>query len=847
MYLPTLNRVLCSSRVTQMTKTYDDIEAVTRLLEEKEKDIELTARIGKELLSHNAKLENTIATLETELRHCQDKITQLSHELLKKNELLQILTNDIDEPGSEAGTPTGVRSVPFELLQKRINNLEEENGQLRCEASRLAEATESCEEAEAKLVNDLVGQLEYVRLDLAAAGLEGERLKTREVELKELVDHLQAKLQATDDRLAQALKENEEYITLINISRETQCELATELGDLKERFSETQSILQELQNNARKASKQNKSMVRAGPLYPYLHTTQAPTRNSIAAELECSLFSELSLDSGLGASTAYIPNYKKVFETVRSASRSNSVCSSEGVSVNETPGGIPAPRLGGTLTTGSTTYIAGQLRPRTSTMIGHAFESPPSFTDLDDITPTSSDCGGGDVASTTEEQLEAALKRLTPAAVDARRAAFSDSMYGLHHDCPTPDSIMSAGTNVSYSTWKLPDKLQIVKPLEGSATLHHWSELATPSLEGLLDERPGVKIRGGTELEHLGIQMYSLSDIEEDEEIHPGKSFSDTNHIYTFTNSTVLHPDDNTSVTPSVRGSQMSSVVSSRMSSACSTPRTRSRRNSTSTVSTTPSLARLLAERGIKAVTPSALGTPAYSPTATPCNSPDRPSSPVQEDEDQHSALGLPGFLMSSGAELIWKTLGNALKSSSSSRPKALLRPDNKAALSGIRLVERIERIGLEEILTPSSCGPRGSGIGGGSGGAVGGGGGGASGGQLEPGSPRTLHRAELRRTVRSQESGPGVLGVPGRPGTNSLENRLAHLPPTSPSAASGGGSNGKSSSTAAASGATSTPRSVRPDLGSVPSPPGLASNQRTHDSLGTLSAIFFGRKGGLL
>lgn len=70
---------------------------------QKEKDIELTARIGKELLSHNAKLENTIATLETELRHCQDKITQLSHELLKKNELLQILTNDIDEPGSEAG------------------------------------------------------------------------------------------------------------------------------------------------------------------------------------------------------------------------------------------------------------------------------------------------------------------------------------------------------------------------------------------------------------------------------------------------------------------------------------------------------------------------------------------------------------------------------------------------------------------------------------------------------------------------------------------------------------------------------------------------------------------------
>ncbi|KAK9513091.1 hypothetical protein O3M35_001361 [Rhynocoris fuscipes] len=810
-----------------MTKTYDDIEAVTRLLEEKEKDIELTARIGKELLSHNTKLETTIATLETELRNCQDKITQLSHELLKKNELLQILTNDIDEPSSEAGTPTGVRSVPFELLQKRITNLEDENSHLRREASRLAEATESCEEAEARLVNDLVSQLESVRLELAAANLDGERFKTRESELKEQVDHLLAKLQATDERLAQVLKENEEYITLINISRETQCELATELADLKERYTETQNLLQELQSNARKANKQSKSMARAGPLFPYLHTTQAPTRNSIAAELECSLFSELSLDSGLGASTtAYIPNYKKVFETVRSASRSNSVGSSECISNTASPGGIPAPRLGGTVTSGSFTSVP--LRPRTSTLIGQPIDSP-AFTDLDDFTPTSSDSGGGDAPSTTEEQLEAALKRLTPAAVDARRAAFSESVFGQHHhDCHTPDSIMSAGTNVSYAPWKLPDKLQIVKPLEGSATLHHWSELATPSMDGLLEERPGVKIRGGTELEHLGIQMYSLSDIEEDEEIHPGKSFCDTNHVFTFTNSTVLHPDDNTSVTASVRGSQMSSVVSSRLSSACSTPRARSRRNSTSTVSTTPSLARLLAERGIKAVTPSALGTPAYSPTATPCNSPDRPSSPVQEDEeDQHSALGLPGFLMSSGAELIWKTLGNALKSSSTQKPKALLRPDNKAALSGIRLVERIERIGLEEILTPSSSTRSLNGHTSAGGGV----------GPIEPGSPRTLHRAELRRTVRSQELGPGVLGVPGRPGTSSLENRLAYIP-----------TSGNSSGSSNTSSSTSPPRSVRPDLGSVPSPPGLKnSQQRTHDSLGTLSAIFFGRKGGLL
>lgn len=53
---------------------------------------------------------------------------------------------------------------------------------------------------------------------------------------------------------------------------------------------------------------------------------------------------------------------------------------------------------------------------------------------------------------------------------------------------------MSTGS-CPYQPWKLPEKLQIVKPMEGSQTLHHWSQLATPNFGGLLEERPGVKIR----------------------------------------------------------------------------------------------------------------------------------------------------------------------------------------------------------------------------------------------------------------------------------------------------------------------------------------------------------------
>lgn len=94
--------VLCGNRVSQMTRAYDDIEAVTRLLEEKEKDLELTVQIGKELLTQNNALEARVTDLETDLKSANDDRAQLLHELHKKNELISVLTNDADD-GTDAG------------------------------------------------------------------------------------------------------------------------------------------------------------------------------------------------------------------------------------------------------------------------------------------------------------------------------------------------------------------------------------------------------------------------------------------------------------------------------------------------------------------------------------------------------------------------------------------------------------------------------------------------------------------------------------------------------------------------------------------------------------------------
>lgn len=83
-----------------MTRTFDDPEAISRLLEEKEKDLELTVQIGKELLAQNNQLESRVSELEAELSKTSENLQQLTHDLQQKNELINVLTNDLDD-GSE--------------------------------------------------------------------------------------------------------------------------------------------------------------------------------------------------------------------------------------------------------------------------------------------------------------------------------------------------------------------------------------------------------------------------------------------------------------------------------------------------------------------------------------------------------------------------------------------------------------------------------------------------------------------------------------------------------------------------------------------------------------------------
>lgn len=117
----------------------------------------------------------------------------------------------------------------------------------------------------------------------------------------------------------------------------------------------------------------------------------------------------------------------------------------------------------------------------------------------------------------------------------------------------------------------------------------------------------------------------------------------------------------------------------------------------------------MLNERGIKAVTPSALNTPSgqnFSPTVTPFNSPE--GTPPRENSPEPPLLT---GLLYSGADMLRRKLvgvsasgDNSLDRSSRlpTRNKILLSRQEKRALRSLRLVEKVESIGLDNIMHTS-------------------------------------------------------------------------------------------------------------------------------------------------
>jgi len=91
--------ILASSnnRIRQMTKTYHDINAVTRMLEDRENDLQMAVSLGQTLLESNDSLRNQVTLLEQDIEQTTEIVKQLKHDLLLKERLIRFYTDmDLD-------------------------------------------------------------------------------------------------------------------------------------------------------------------------------------------------------------------------------------------------------------------------------------------------------------------------------------------------------------------------------------------------------------------------------------------------------------------------------------------------------------------------------------------------------------------------------------------------------------------------------------------------------------------------------------------------------------------------------------------------------------------------------
>ncbi|XP_019651567.1 trafficking kinesin-binding protein 2 isoform X2 [Ailuropoda melanoleuca] len=751
--------ILGTDRVEQMTKTYNDIDMVTHLLAERDRDLELAARIGQALLKRNHVLSEQNEALEEQLGQAFDQVNQLQHELSKKDELLRIVSIASEESETDSSCSTPLRFnesfslsqglLQLDMLQEKLKELEEENMALRSKACHIKTETITYEEKEQQLVNDCVKELRETNAQMSRMTEELSGKSDELTRYQEEISSLLSQIVDLQHKVKEHVIEKEELRLHLQASKDAQRQLTMELHELQDRNMECLGMLHESQEEIKELRS------RSGPAaHLYFSQSCGAFSGSLAAEIEGTMRKKLSLDeeSSLFKQKA---QQKRVFDTVKVA--------------NDTRGrSIPFPALlpipgsnRSSVIMTAKPFESGLRQTEDKTLLNQGSNSEEVSENVQKV---------GQPGPSGDSDLATALHRLSlrrqnylsekqyfAEEWERKIQVLADQKEGVS-GCGTPtESLASLCTDQSEITdlssasclrGFMPEKLQIVKPLEGSQTLHHWQQLAQPNLGTILDPRPGVITKGFTQLPKDAI--YHLSDLEEDEEegitfqveqkpsvskpvtgiflpaitsaggpvtvatSNPGKCLSCTNSTFTFTTCRILHPSDITQVTPSSGFPSLScgSGGSSSSNTAVNSPAmsyrlsigesVTNRRDSTITFSSTVSLAKLLQERGISAkvyhspVSESPLLQPIPKALAIPSTPPNSPShspcpSPLPFEPRVHLS---ENFLASRPAETFLQEMYG-------------LRPTRNPPDPGqlkMNLVDRLKRLGIARVIkTPDA------------------------------------------------------------------------------------------------------------------------------------------------
>ncbi|KAM3916244.1 trafficking kinesin-binding protein 2 isoform 2-T4 [Leptodactylus fuscus] len=753
--------ILGSERIEQMTRSYNDTDMLTHLLTERDRDLELAARIGQALLKRNHILTEQNESLEEQLSQALDHANQLQHELSKKDDLLRVVSIASEESETDSSCSTPLRSndsftithglLQLDNLHVKLRELEEENLALRSQASHLTTETLSYEEKEQQLVIDCVKEIRESNAHIASLTDELSNKSDEIVHYQEEISTMLSQIVDLQHKLRESAIEKEELRIHLQASKEAQRQLTAELHDLQDRNAECQGMLQEAQDEL----KMLRCKASPSALLRRPQSCSVFPVDSLAAEIEGTMRRELSLeeDSSFGERKKHP---KRVFDTVKVANELRSRSSSTSLA-------IPGSNRCGVV------------------MTALPFESPVKAEERKtSVCSAKQEVKDKDIkehakSEVPDDGLETALHRLHL----RRQNYLSEKQFFReecerklkrlederdHSGCSTPTgSVMSLATHFSDCTdfsatssslrSLLPEKLQIVKPLEGSQTLHHWQQLAQPNLGTILDPRPGVLTKGFKPLPEDA--EYRLCDLEEDEKeeeededdeggitfkVHernvdvpkssssiflppislapvttsatnPGKCLGSTNSTFTFTTCRILHPSDITQVTPSSKytSSSFGSGSSCSTSTYASSPAVSCRvslgeyfgKSSDPSTNNTGNLTKLLKEQGISAKVSSSLVQEKPSRPqnlllpSTPPNSPSRSPCPSPLTSELRANPSESFLAVSRPAESFLQEM-YGLKSARSQADLGQMK---------LSLVERLKRLGIARVVSQPSTG----------------------------------------------------------------------------------------------------------------------------------------------
>ncbi|NXB10516.1 TRAK2 protein, partial [Cnemophilus loriae] len=744
---------------------YNEADMVKRLLAEKDRDLELAARIGQALLKRNHLLMEQNEALEEQLGQALDRVNQLQHELSKKDDLLRIVSIASEESETDSSCSTPLRfnesftvshdPLQLDVLQDKLRELEEENLALRSKACHLKSETITYEEKEQQLVNDCVKELRQTNAQISRITEELSEKSEEVIRYQEEISSLLSQIVDLQHKLKENVIEKEELKLHLQASKDAQRQLTAELHELQDRNAECLGMLQESQEEVKLLRSRASSVA----CLCHLQSRGAFPVDSLAAEIEGTMRKELSQgDEAVLAKQK--GQQKRVFDTVKVANIIRGRSSSF-------PAPLPIPGSNRS----SAVMTAKPFQSGVHHLESHARMAPGSSSEKnlkDSHSP-------GQPGTPGDNDLVTALHRLSLRRQNylSEKQFFEEEWDRKMHllaeqkeeasGCSTPtESSFSPSTNSEFTDLSascsnlrvlLPEKLRIVKPIEGSQTLFQWQQLARPNLGTILDPRPGVVTKGFTPLSDGTV--HHISDLEEDDEeegeggitfqaqrsfaeekkcalakpaagiflppitsaavpltaSNPGKCLSSTNSTFTFTTCRILHPSDVTQVTPSSMGTPFSlgNTGSSTGNPVVSTPAIpyrlsigeflTNRRDSTTTFSSTSSLAKLLQERGISAKvydSPVLEKLPLLQPPrtlpipSTPPNSPSRSPCPSPPLFEPRVHHS-ENFLASRPAETFLQEMYG-------------LKPSRNVPDVGqlkMSLVDRLKRLGIARVIKP--------------------------------------------------------------------------------------------------------------------------------------------------